>query len=211
MMAKVAVVTGANKGIGYQIVRGLRQQLDPGSTIYLGSRDLGRGQAAKAQIEAERSSLAPTAESSPSSAPAPAAGPLAEVRVLQLDLTDEASMAAAAAELRRAHPDGIDILVNNAGFAFKAAAAEPAAVQAKVTLGVNYFGTLRVCEHLVPLLRPPYGRVVNVGSMAGGLGSWSQVRNIAAARQIVGVCSFLHYQPSSACVRSCVARFWTPA
>ena len=52
-----------------------------------------------------------------------------------------------------------------------AAAPEPPGVQAKETLRVNYYGTLQTCEALLPLLRTN-GRVVNVGSMAGGMSSW---------------------------------------
>ena len=172
-MAKVAVVTGANKGIGYHIARNLCRDLPAASTVYVGSRDAARGEAAVAKLRGEG---------------------FAGAELLQLDITDGGSVAAAAATLRKAHPDGVDILVNNAGFAFKngvwatlsprrlplphqlpatlAAAPESPGVQAKETLRVNYYGTLQTCEALLPLLRPN-GRVVNVGSMAGGMSSWS--------------------------------------
>ena len=142
---KVAVVSGANKGIGFHIARGLCAGLPASSTVYVGSRDAANGERAAAAINAD--------------------GLRSNAKFLQLDLTDESSISAAAATLRDAHPDGIDVLVNNAGFAFKNAATEPTGVQAKVTLGVNYYGTRAVCAALVPLMKPN-GRVVNVGSMA---------------------------------------------
>ena len=119
-----------------------------GSTIYLGSRDVGRGAAAVAQLSSNNT-----------------------VKVLQLEITDPASVAAAADAVKKEQPGGIDILVNNAGFAFKAAATEPRPVQAKETLRVNYHGTLGVSKAFIPMLKAG-GRVVNVGSMAGGLGKW---------------------------------------
>ena len=149
----VAIVTGANKGIGYHIVRGLAAGLPAGSTVYLGSRDAGRGTAAIEQIAAASNNTGTT------------------IKLLQLEITDPASVAAAAASIQTQEPNGIDILVNNAGFAFKAAATEPRPVQAKETLRVNYHGTLAVSKAFIPMLRAG-GRVVNVGSMAGGLGSW---------------------------------------
>lgn len=144
-LMKVAVVSGANKGIGFHIARGLCTRLPASSIVYVGSRDPENGAKAVAAINAE--------------------GLGSEAKLLRLDLTDEALVSAAAASLRDAHPDGIDVLVNNAGFAFKNAATEPMGVQAKVTLGVNYFGTRSVCAALVPLMKSN-GRVVNVGSMA---------------------------------------------
>lgn len=142
---KVAVVSGANKGIGFHIARGLCKGLPASSTVYIGSRDAGNGERAVAAINAE--------------------GLRSEAKFLQLDLSDEASISAAATSLQEAHPDGIDVLINNAGFAFKNAATESTGVQAEVTLGVNYYGTRSVCAALMPLMKSN-GRVVNVGSMA---------------------------------------------
>ena len=63
-------------------------------------------------------------------------------------------------------------MVNNAGFAFKMAATEPFAQQAEITVGVNFYGTLKVTESLFPLMRDG-GSIINVGSRAGSLQSWS--------------------------------------
>lgn len=151
-----AVVTGANKNIGYYIAQGLSKQLPVGSTVWLCSRDADRGKAAVEKMNATP-------------------GKVATIKMLQLDISDSASVKAAADTLKKEEPNGIDILVNNAGFAFKAAATEPVHVQAKETLKVNFFGTLQTSKALIPLLRKN-GRVVNVGSSAGILAKWGEER-----------------------------------
>lgn len=140
---KVAVVTGSNKGIGYAIVKGLCEKWH--GEVYLTSRDVKRGQDA---IEALKKL---------------GFNPLFH----QLDITDQASVDNFRDFIKAKH-GGIDILVNNAGIAFKHDATEPFALQAKVTIQVNYFGTLRVCQSLFPLLRED-ARVVNVSSSCGHL------------------------------------------
>jgi NAD(P)-dependent dehydrogenase (short-subunit alcohol dehydrogenase family) len=85
---RVAVVTGANKGIGFAIARGLLEQ---GIAVYLGARDAARGDRAAAAL----------------------AGVGPGARFVQLDVTDAASIAAAADRIDR--EEGVlDILVNNA-------------------------------------------------------------------------------------------------
>uniref|UniRef100_A0AC34Q375 Uncharacterized protein n=1 Tax=Panagrolaimus sp. JU765 TaxID=591449 RepID=A0AC34Q375_9BILA len=59
-----------------------------------------------------------------------------------------------------------DLLINNAGFSFGFESTEPIDVQAKVTIGINYYGTKLVSSDLIPLIRPG-GRVVNVCSERG--------------------------------------------
>jgi NAD(P)-dependent dehydrogenase (short-subunit alcohol dehydrogenase family) len=82
----IALVTGANKGIGLAVVRRLAER---GWTVLLGSRDPGRGAAA-------------------------AAGLQGDVTVLAIDVTSEESVAAAAKEVEERH-GRLDVLVNNAG------------------------------------------------------------------------------------------------
>jgi len=135
---KVAVVTGSNKGIGFAIVRGLCKQFQ--GHVYLTARDEGRGKEAVAELEKE--GLHP--------------------KFHQLDIEDTKSVDKLKQFLKEKY-GGIDILVNNAGFAFKAAATEPFSEQAQVTVGINYWGTLNVCNALFPLLRS-HARVVNVSS-----------------------------------------------
>jgi len=141
----VAVVTGGNKGIGFGIVRGICKQFK--GTVYLTSRDEGRGKEAQKELQGE--GLSPSFH--------------------QLDIDDENSVIELRDYLREKY-GGIDILVNNAAIAFKQAATEPFGVQATVTLRTNYWNTKRACEILFPILKPG-ARVVNVSSSAGFLGN----------------------------------------
>ncbi|XP_049881914.1 carbonyl reductase [NADPH] 1-like [Pectinophora gossypiella] len=143
MDKKIAVVTGANKGIGFAIVRGLCKRFD--GIVYLTSRDESRGQ--KAVVELHKENLKPAYH--------------------QLDITEISSIEKFRDHIVKEH-GGIDILVNNAAIAFKNKAKEPASVQAEQTLFVNYFSTLTCCEILFPILRRG-ARVVNVSSSAGHL------------------------------------------
>ncbi|CAL4126104.1 unnamed protein product [Meganyctiphanes norvegica] len=140
---RIAVVTGANKGIGFAIVKELCAKFD--GIVYLTSRDEGRGKAAQQEIVKLGLSC----------------------YYHQLDITDQASIDQFATYIKNNY-EGFDCLVNNAGFAYKAAATEPIGVQAKDTVEINYFGTLALCKALFPLLRP-HARVCNVSSMAGML------------------------------------------
>uniref|UniRef100_A0A7E4W2Y6 carbonyl reductase (NADPH) n=1 Tax=Panagrellus redivivus TaxID=6233 RepID=A0A7E4W2Y6_PANRE len=146
MAPRVFVVTGANKGIGYGIVETLLKVVD-GSIIYLTSRNESLGKAAFANLEAS----IPQRKS--------------ELRYHQLEITDASSIAVFAQHLKVDH-DGLDVLINNAGFAFKNDATESPEVQAKVTIGINYYGTKLVSNALIPLIRDG-GRIVNVCSQAG--------------------------------------------
>ncbi|NXY62113.1 CBR1 reductase, partial [Callaeas wilsoni] len=147
---QVAVVTGSNKGIGFAIVRALCKQFQ--GDVYLTSRDPSRGQAAVAQLQEE--GLRPLFH--------------------QLDIDDLQSIRALRDFLKEKY-GGINVLVNNAGIAFKVQDTAPFAVQAEVTLKTNFFGTRNVCTELLPLMKP-YGRVVNISSMASSksLGGCSQ-------------------------------------
>jgi len=149
---KTAVVTGANKGIGFHIARRLAAA---GCRVVLACRDAARAEEAGAEIRRTTS---------------------AEVKVLVMDVADSDSVASAAERVHLLYPEGFHILVNNAGFAFKMAAVEPFGAQAEKTVGVNYFGTLAVCANFIPLMvRDGTARVVNVGSMAGELSCLTEV------------------------------------
>ncbi|XP_045396589.1 carbonyl reductase [NADPH] 1-like [Lemur catta] len=136
---RVALVTGANKGIGFTITRDLCRQFS--GDVVLTARDAARGQAAVKQLQAE--GLSP--------------------RFHQLDIDDLQSIRALRDFLRREY-GGLDVLVNNSGIAFKTADTTPFHIQAEVTLKTNFFGTRDVCTELFPLIKPQ-GRVVNVSSM----------------------------------------------
>lgn len=143
MSAKVAVVTGSNKGIGFAIVRGLCKRFN--GVVYLTSRDVERGKQAVADLNKEN--LHPNYH--------------------QLDVTDRKSVEVFRDYIKSKY-DGIDVLVNNAAIAFKNNATEPVAVQAEQTLFVNYFSLVSTCEILLPIVKNG-GRVVNLSSSCGHL------------------------------------------
>lgn len=136
---RVALVTGANKGIGFAITRDLCRRFS--GDVVLTARDAARGRAAVQQLQAE--GLSP--------------------RFHQLDIDDLQSIRALRDFLRKEY-GGLDVLVNNAGIAFKVNDPTPFHIQAEVTMKTNFFGTRNICRELLPLMKPQ-GRVVNVSSM----------------------------------------------
>jgi len=135
----VAVVTGANRGIGREVVRRLAGR---GVTTVLAARDPGAGEAAARGM----------------------AGP---VVVRRLDVTDQASVDGLAGWLRDEH-GGVDVLVNNAGVHYDTwqTAAEADLGVVREALEVNVVGAWRTAVALAPLLRRG-SRLVNVSSGAG--------------------------------------------
>lgn len=140
-----ALVTGCNKGIGFAIAQGLCEK---GYIVIMGCRDSTKAQHAEAAIK----------ETCPSAA----------IHHVTLDITDLATVGAAAATVHRKFPSGIDVLVNNAGFAYHRDSTAPFATQAQVSVAINYSGSRAVCEALLPFLRPE-GRIVNISSSLGAL------------------------------------------
>ncbi|MDG6103740.1 SDR family NAD(P)-dependent oxidoreductase [Dactylosporangium aurantiacum] len=142
------LITGANKGLGLETARRL---VAAGHTVYVGSRDLDRGRRAAEELGA---------------------------RVVRLDVTDDASVAAAAATVEAG--GGLDVLVNNAGIQAElgadgsvVGAAELTADVLRRTFDTNVFGVVRVLHAFLPLLeRSANPVVVNVSS---GLASFARV------------------------------------
>ncbi|OCT93788.1 carbonyl reductase [NADPH] 1 [Xenopus laevis] len=137
--AKVAVVTGGNKGIGLAIVRALCKQFK--GDVYLTARDPKLGVEAIRALK-EKEGLSPLFH--------------------QLDINNLQSIRTLGSFLKEKY-GGIDVLINNAGIAFKVADTTPIATQAEMTLKTNFFATRDVCNVLLPLIKP-HGRVVNVSS-----------------------------------------------
>lgn len=138
------LITGANKGLGFETARRLVAE---GHTVYLGSRDAGRGRRAAAELGA---------------------------RTVLLDVTDDASVAAAAATIGA--EGGLDVLINNAGVEGRTpeggivGAADLTGEMARETFDTNVFGPVRVTHAFLPLLlRSARPVVVNVGSGLGSL------------------------------------------
>ncbi|GIY28065.1 carbonyl reductase 3 [Caerostris darwini] len=141
---RVAVVTGSNKGIGYEIVRKLCSKFD--GDVFLTARNEALGRAAVEKLKSEGS----------------------HPKFHQLDITDEASIKSLAVFLKQNY-GGLDVLVNNASILYRPGdTTAPFAEQAVNTINVNFFGTLNVCLHLFPLLRP-HARVVHMSSNGGYL------------------------------------------
>jgi len=174
---RVAVVTGANNGIGYFIALqlGLSGLFEH---IILGCRDLDRGQAAL-------SSMRPLLPSSVKATVLPLTignhdSHVAFREKLQALLEgDSTSTTTDTTADGACNPAKVDVLVNNAAIAFKGSDPTPFAQQTKPTLDINFRGTVDFTEVMFPLLRlaaqQPSGdaRIVNVASMAGRL---SQIR-----------------------------------
>ncbi|KAG8253772.1 hypothetical protein J6590_025944 [Homalodisca vitripennis] len=142
---KVAVVTGGNKGIGYAIVKELCEKFR--GIVYLTARDSGRGLAAVAELN--KLGFKPEFH--------------------QLDITDNKSISTFAEHVKSKH-GGIDVLVNNAAVALEPTTykigEESFSKRAEMTVAVNYFAQVDVCEALFPVLRP-HARVVNLSSSCG--------------------------------------------
>jgi carbonyl reductase 1 len=148
--ARTILVTGANKGIGYEAARQLAAL---GHRVVVGCRDQGRADAAVAEMQAA----------------ATAAGDAAPtLTTLLVDLDDAASLAAAADRFKAQFPAGLDVLLNNAGLCYAWDSAVPPAEQFAAMLATNYAGTRAVCAAFFPLLADG-GRVVNVASRAAML------------------------------------------
>lgn len=161
---RVALVTGANQGVGFQVAKEL---VANGLTVLIGSRNLGNGEAAAKKI-----------------------GPNAIA--LQLDVTDRASIAAAADYIRDEFGH-LDLLVNNAGisntrkqqlglslqeYAKVTQASNTSLDEVRAVWDVNVFGTLAVYQAMLPLLRESSdARIVNVSSGVGSLAGMSNPAN----------------------------------
>lgn len=142
----VAVVTGANRGIGLEVVRQLAQR---GMRVVLGARDLEKGNVAAQSLTHERDTVFPR----------------------QLDVADQQSIDRLLREVTSEF-GRLDVLVNNAGILYdtweEGITADLNMVHA--ALETNLFGAWRMCQAFLPLLRQSdAGRIVNVSSEGGSL------------------------------------------
>jgi len=144
---RVAIVTGANRGIGLEVTR---QLADLGYTVVLGSRDLGKGEAAAKKLKVGD-----------------------RVMARRLDVTEQSTIDRLRDEIATTF-GSVHVLVNNAAIHYdtweNAADADLRTVQE--ALDTNLFGAWRTCQAFIPLLRKSkHGRIVNVSSEAGSLAS----------------------------------------
>jgi len=142
---RVAVVTGANRGIGFETCRQLAKK---GIQVILTSRDRANGEAAVEKLQAEG----------------------LDVSYHPLDVTDSDSVQRLA-EFIKSEFGQLDILVNNAGVLLDSS---DTVLSTKIdtlrqTMDTNLYAPLLLCQALIPLMKHNYGRVVNVSSGAGQL------------------------------------------
>ncbi len=157
-VSKIALITGANKGIGFEIARQLGAQ---GITLLAGVRDQARGATAVQQLRAEG----------------------IDATAIHLDVTNQATIDAAAAWIDQTYGK-LDILVNNAGISTREGSTPPSelALEAlRETFATNVFGVFAVTKAMLPLLRrSEAGRIVNLSSEMGSLGITSDPTSFAA-------------------------------
>lgn len=182
----VALITGANKGIGLQIARDLAKN---GLTVLVGSRNLESGEAAAKTVAGD-------------------------AHAIRIDVTDRASIEAAADRVRSEF-GRLDVLVNNAGIASTAPPGTsfeerlkenvPSAAsmdEVRAIFETNVFGLMAVTQAMLPLLREaPAGRIVNMGSSSGSLAL--NADPAFAYRHVFGAA----YSPSKATVHAMTLAF----
>lgn len=147
-MAKTVLITGANKGIGFEVARQLGRA---GFTVLLGARDASRGEEAASTLRAEG----------------------ADVRSVVADLNDASASAAALARQIGEEFGKLDVLVNNAAVFLSAEdghASDVSLDTLRRTFEVNFFGTVAFTQPLLPLLRAAEkAHIINVSSGLGSL------------------------------------------
>ncbi|MEL6778220.1 MAG: SDR family oxidoreductase [Cyanobacteria bacterium J06597_16] len=144
MTDRIALVTGANRGIGLEVVRQLAEK---GMTVLLGARSLEKGRVAARTLHGQT------------------------VVPCQLDVTQPADIEQVAAQISREY-GRLDVLINNAGILYDtwqtAAAAD--LTEVRLAMETNTLGPWQVVQGLLPLMKnSQHGRIVNVSSGAGAL------------------------------------------
>jgi NAD(P)-dependent dehydrogenase (short-subunit alcohol dehydrogenase family) len=178
MADTIALVTGANKGIGREISRQLAAK---GILVLMGARDRERGEKSVADLRAEG----------------------LPVVYMQIDVTSQPSVDHAAAEVERIH-GRLDILVNNAGIALDWFPGSELTVETlQQTFDTNVFGVFRVTKALLPpLKKSKHGRIVNVSSGLGSLTLHTQPNSPLAVGSIL-----LAYSASKAALNMITVQF----
>jgi len=141
---RVALVTGANRGIGFEVARQLSER---GMTVLLGARDFDKGLHAARKL----------------------AGAPGEVIAVQLDVTQQDQVDTLARWIEITY-GRLDVLINNAGAHYDPAVRPATAdiAPARDAMDIHLFGSWRLCSAMLPLMhRHHYGRIVNVSSGCG--------------------------------------------
>jgi NAD(P)-dependent dehydrogenase (short-subunit alcohol dehydrogenase family) len=177
MTTTIALVTGANKGIGRETARQFGAR---GFTVLAGARDSER------RLEAERALRADGAD----------------VRFVPLDVTGDASVRGAADWIEREY-GRLDILVNNAGIARGNPPSQTDLTVMHEVYEVNVFGVIRVTNAMLPLLRrAPAARIVNVSSEVGSISAQSD-----PASPLAGIPASLAYPSSKSALNMITAMY----
>lgn len=144
---RIALVTGANKGIGRETARQLGAM---GHTVWLGCRDESRGRQAEQELRTEG----------------------VDAHFVLLDVHDDASVESAVQQIE-AVSSHLDVLVNNVGVGgdYASQPSSEAVADIRTTFETNFFGTIRVTQAFVPLLRK--SGAARIVMMSSGLGSIS--------------------------------------
>jgi NAD(P)-dependent dehydrogenase (short-subunit alcohol dehydrogenase family) len=147
-MSKIALITGANKGIGFETARQLAKS--GGVHVLLAARDRAKGVDAALKLQAEG----------------------LDVEALTLDVTDADSIAGAAKDIYKKF-GRLDILINNAGIAaddMSKKVSEQSLATWRKTFDTNVFGLIAVTQAFLPLLeKSDAGRIVNLSSILASL------------------------------------------
>jgi NAD(P)-dependent dehydrogenase (short-subunit alcohol dehydrogenase family) len=144
---KIALITGANKGIGLETARQLAQQ---NIVVLVGARDIKKGEAAAKQLRGEE----------------------LEAQAIEIDVTKTESIQKAAAQVERKF-GRLDILINNAGVMLDDPNKKVSELSLDIwrrTFETNLFGLIATTQAFLPLLRKSKaGRVVNLSSILGSI------------------------------------------
>ncbi|MBD2676789.1 MULTISPECIES: SDR family oxidoreductase [Nostoc] len=147
LKGKIALITGANKGIGYEIARQLGSR---GATVLVGARDIERGEEAANKLRLNN----------------------IEGKAIQLDVVDQKTIDSTTQQIESEFGK-LDILVNNAGILSDGDRLPPSQVDIQTlrhTYETNVFGVFAVTKALLPLLKKSTaGRIVNISSGLGSL------------------------------------------
>lgn len=144
---ETVLITGANKGIGFEVTKQLAQQ---GYFVYMGCRNKANGEAAVAKLQSEG---------------------IANIAFIEIDVTDSASVKKAAEELNSKFAS-LDVLINNAGIS-GSFAQNPETIEMELVdkvFNTNIKGAIRITQEFLPLLKKSDNpRIVNVSSDLGSL------------------------------------------
>ena len=163
---KVALITGASKGIGLETARLLGRQ---GVTVIVGARDSAKAGQAASTLKAEGLDAVP----------------------LKLDVTSTADIQAAATFIKSKYGH-LDILINNAGINVEEGftgnnSATVAQAPLRQTFDTNFFGVVQLTQALLPLIQnSPAGRIVNLSSILGSLTLHSDPKSPIAGSKSLG-------------------------